>query len=45
MGVTCGGEETLLNTIRLCGMGIPPNEALEMNGSLYLTIHYLLAGE
>ena len=41
-GVTGGGEETPLNVIRLCGMGVPPTKALDMSGSLYLSIGYLL---
>ena len=41
-GVTGGGEETPLSAIRLCGMGVPPSEVLDMNGSLHLTIGYLL---
>ena len=41
-GVTDGGEETPLSAVRPCGMGVPPGEALDMSGSLYLTIGYLL---
>ena len=41
-GITGGGEETPLSAVRLCGMGIPPSEALDMSGSLHLTIGYLL---
>ena len=53
-GVTDGGEETPLSAVRLCGMeisasavrpcgmGVPPSEALDMSGSPYLTIGYLL---
>ena len=41
-GVTDGGEETSLSAVRPCAMGIPPNETLDMSGSLYLTIGYLL---
>ena len=41
-GVTNGGEETPLSAIRLCGMGLPSSEALDMSGSPHLTIGYLL---
>ena len=41
-GVTGGGEETSLSAVRLCGMGVPPSEALDMSGSPHLTIGYLL---
>ena len=41
-GVTDGGEETPLSAVRPCGMGVPPSKALDMNGSLHLTIGYLL---
>ena len=41
-GVTGGGEETPLSTVRPCGMGVPSSEALDMSGSLHLTIGYLL---
>ena len=37
-----GGEEILLSVVKLCGMEIPPNEALDTNGSLHLIIGYLL---
>ena len=40
--VTGGGEETPLSVVRPYGMGVPPSEALDMSGSLYLTIGYLL---
>ena len=40
--VTGGGEETPLSAVRLCGMGAPPSEALDMSGSPHLTIGYLL---
>ena len=40
-----GGEETLLNAIRLSEMGVSTNETLDMNGSLYIIIGYLLKGE
>ena len=41
-GVTGGGEETPLSAVRLCGLGVPLNEALDMSGSPHLTIGYLL---
>ena len=41
-GVTDGGEETPLSAVRPYGMGVPPSEALDMSGSLHLTIGYLL---
>ena len=41
-GVTGGGEETLLSKVRLCGMGVPPNKALDTSKSLHLIIGYLL---
>ena len=41
-GVTGSGEETPLSTVRLCEMGVPPSEALDMSGSLHLIIGYLL---
>ena len=41
-GVMGGGEETPLSAIRPCGMGVQLSEALDMNGSLHLTIDYLL---
>ena len=37
-----GGEETPLSAVRLSGMEILPSEALDMSGSLHLTIVYLL---
>ena len=40
--ITGGGEETPLSAVRPCGMGVPPSEALDMSGSSYLTIGYLL---
>ena len=43
--VTGGGEETPRSVIRLCGMGIPPSGALDMNRSLLVIIGYLLRGE
>ena len=41
-GGTGGGEETPLSAVRLCGMGVPPSEVLDMSGSPHLTIDYLL---
>ena len=41
-GITGGGEETPLNAVRLCRMGVPPSEALDMSGSPHLIIGYLL---
>ena len=41
-GVTGGGEETPLSAVRLCGIGVPPSEVLDMSGSPHLTIDYLL---
>ena len=41
-GVMGGGEKTLLSAVRPYGMGVPPNEALDMSGSSHLTIGYLL---
>ena len=40
--VTGGGEEIPLSAIRRCGMRVPPSEALDMSGSVHLTISYLL---
>ena len=40
--VTSGGEETPLSVVRPCGMEVPPSKALDMSGSPYLTIGYLL---
>ena len=42
MEVICGSEETPLSTIRPFGMREPPSGALNMSGSPYLIIHYLL---
>ena len=41
-GITGGGEEIPLSIVRPCGMEVPPSEALDMNGSLHLTVSYLL---
>ena len=38
MLVIDGGKETLLSTVRLCGKGVPPSRALDISGSLHLTI-------
>ena len=40
--ITDGGEKRPLSAVRPCGMGVPPSEALDMSGSLHLTIGYLL---
>ena len=40
--VISDGEEIPLSAVRLCGMGVPPSEALDMSGSLHLSIGYLL---
>ena len=40
-----GGEEILLSGIRLYGMEVLPSKALDMSGSSYLTISYLLRNE
>ena len=40
-----GGEETPLNVIRPCRMKVPPNQVLDMNGSLYLIVAYLIKDE
>ena len=45
MGVMHGGNETPLSAIRLCGMGVTPKKTLDMYGSPYLTISYLLRDE
>ena len=42
MKVTSGSEETSLSVGRWWWMEVPPNEALDMSGSLHLTISYLL---
>ena len=41
-GVIGGGEETLLSVVRPCWMEVLPREALDISGSLHLTIGYLL---
>ena len=45
MGVMYGGDGTLLSVVRLCGMGVTPRKALDIYGSLHLTMPYLLRGE
>ena len=45
MGVMHGGGGTLLSAIRPCGMGVISRKALDIYGSLHLTIPYLLRGE
>ena len=45
MRVMSGGGETPLSVVRPCGMDVIPRKALDMNGSLYLTISYLLRDE
>ena len=42
MEVRSGSKDIPLSEIRLYGMGVPLNRALNMNGSLHLTIGYLL---
>ena len=45
MGIMHGGGETTLSAVRPCGMGVTPRKALDMYGSLHLTILYLLRDE
>ena len=45
MEVMHGGNGTPLNAVKSCGMGVTPSKALDMYGSLHLTIPYLLRGE
>ena len=45
MGVIHGGGGTLLSAVRPCGMGVTSRKALDIYGSLHLTIPYLLRGE
>ena len=40
-----GGGGIPLSAIRPCGMNVIPNKALDMYGSLHLTIPYLLKDE
>ena len=42
MGVMHGGGETPLSAVRPCGMSVTPRKALDMYGSLHLTILFLL---
>ena len=43
--ITDGNEKTSLNAVWLCRMEVPPNGALDLNGSLHLIIGYLLKGD
>ena len=45
MGVMHGGDETPLSAFRPCRMDVTTRKALDMYGSLHLTIPYLLRGE
>ena len=45
VGIMYGSGGTSLSAVRPCGMGITPKKALDMYGSPYLTIPYLLRGE
>ena len=45
MEIMHGGGGTLLSAVRPCGMGVTHRKALDMYGSPYLTIPYLLRGE
>ena len=40
-----GDEETPLSIVRMCKIGVLPSRALDMSGSMYVTITYLLRGE
>ena len=40
-----GGSRTPLSVVRSCGMGVTPRKALDIYGSSYLTISYLLRDE
>ena len=44
-GIMDDGEVKSLSVIRLYGMGVSANGALEINQSLHLIISYLLKGE
>ena len=44
-GVIHGGGGTRLRTVRLCGMGVTSNKALDIYVSPYLIIFYLLRSE
>ena len=45
MWVMHGDGGTTLNAVRPCGMGVTPRKALDMYGSPYLTVPYLLRDE
>ena len=45
MGVIHSGGGTPLNAVRPCGMSVTSRKALDIYGSLHLTILYLLRGE
>ena len=45
VGVLHGGGGTPLRAVRPCGMGVTPKKALDMYGSPYLTISYLIRGD
>ena len=45
MEVMHGGDGTPLSAVRSCGMGLITCKALDMYGSPYLIIPYLLRGE
>ena len=45
MRIMHGGSGTPLSAVRPCGMSVTPRKALDMYGSLHLTIPYLLRGE
>ena len=45
MGIMHGGSRTPLSSLRSYGMGVTLNMALDMYGSLHLTIPYQLRGE
>ena len=45
IGIMHGSGGIPLSVVRLCGMDVIPRKALDMYGSLHLTIPYLLRGE
>ena len=45
IGVIYGGRGTPLSAVRSCEMGVTPKKALDIYGSLYLIIPYLLKDE
>ena len=45
IGVMYGGGGIQLSVVGLYGMGVTPRKALDMYGSPFLTISYLLRGE